>query len=170
VGSNNKHKGYRKQWDPITSITAYFTSLDKFQTSLADRGIATSIKEMTMAAGLVGKSIWNSSEFHNYSDSGPFELWNLHQNFIFLIVKCVPANSEHVSSSLESSPAIDSSNFMNQKMFSGLRHIPASVVHALTALMYSKANRKCDIAVQKNNLHEEVEQQQDRVLGARIDR
>jgi hypothetical protein len=28
-----------------------------------------------------------------------------------------------------------------------LRHIPSNVVHALTALMYSKANRKCDIAV-----------------------
>jgi hypothetical protein len=51
-----------------------------------------------------------------------------------------------------------------------LRHIPANVVHALTALMYSKANRKHDSAVQKNNLHEEVEQQQDHVLGARIDR
>jgi hypothetical protein len=51
-----------------------------------------------------------------------------------------------------------------------LQNIPANVVHALTALKYSKANRKCDIAVQKNNLHEEVEQQQDRVLGARIDR
>jgi hypothetical protein len=51
----------------------------------------------------------------------------------------------------------------------GLRNIPANFVHALTALKYSKANRKCDIAVQKNNLHEEVEQQQDRVLGARID-
>jgi len=52
----------------------------------------------------------------------------------------------------------------------GLRNIPANVVHALTALKYSKANRKRDIAVQKNNLHEEVEQQQDCVLGARIDR
>ncbi len=52
----------------------------------------------------------------------------------------------------------------------GLRNIPANVVHALTALKYSKANRKRDIAIQKNNLHEEVEQQQDRVLGARIDR
>ncbi len=52
----------------------------------------------------------------------------------------------------------------------GLRCIPANVVHALTALKYSKANRKRDIAVQKNNLHEEVEQQQDHVLGARIDR
>ncbi len=52
----------------------------------------------------------------------------------------------------------------------GLRNIPANVVHALTPLKYSKANRKCDIAVQKNNLHEEVEQQQERVLGARIDR
>jgi hypothetical protein len=52
----------------------------------------------------------------------------------------------------------------------GLRNIPANIVHALTALKYSKANRKCDIVVQKNNLHEEVEQQQDCVLGARIDR
>jgi hypothetical protein len=53
---------------------------------------------------------------------------------------------------------------------SGLQKIPPNVVHALTALMYSKANRKCDIVVQKNNLSEEVEQQQDRVLPARIDR
>ncbi len=30
----------------------YFIGLDKFQTSLADRGIATRIKEMTMAAGV----------------------------------------------------------------------------------------------------------------------
>ncbi len=51
-----------------------------------------------------------------------------------------------------------------------LQNIPANVVHALTAVKYSKANRIRDIAVQKNNLHEEVEQQQDRVLGARIDR
>jgi hypothetical protein len=52
----------------------------------------------------------------------------------------------------------------------GLWHIPPNVVHALTALKYSKANRKHNIAVQKNNLHEEVEQQHDRVLGVRIDR
>ena len=52
----------------------------------------------------------------------------------------------------------------------GLRHIHANVVHACTALMYSKANRKRDILVRKNNLNEEVEQQQDRVLAARIDR
>ncbi len=45
-----------------------------------------------------------------------------------------------------------------------------NVVHALSALKYSKTNRKHDIAVQKNNLHEEAEQQQDRVLDARIDR
>jgi hypothetical protein len=31
--------------------------------------------------------------------------------------------------------------------YSGLRNIPPSVVHSLTALMYSKANRKHDIAV-----------------------
>jgi hypothetical protein len=32
----------------------------------------------TLATTLVGKSIWNSAEFRNYSDSGPFELWNFH--------------------------------------------------------------------------------------------
>ncbi len=50
---------------------------------------------------------------------------------------------------------------------SGLWNIPSNVVHALTTLMYSKAH---DIAVQKNNLSEEVEQQQDHVLASRIDR
>ncbi len=53
---------------------------------------------------------------------------------------------------------------------SGLQKIPPNVVHALIALMYSKANRKRDIAVQKTNLSKEVEQQQDHVLAARIDR
>ncbi len=38
---------------------------------------------------LVGKSIQNSAESHNYSDSGPFELRNFHRNFIFPILKCV---------------------------------------------------------------------------------
>jgi hypothetical protein len=52
----------------------------------------------------------------------------------------------------------------------GLQYIPPNVIHALTALKYSKANRKHNIAVQKSNLHEEVEQQQDCVLGVRIDR
>jgi hypothetical protein len=51
-----------------------------------------------------------------------------------------------------------------------LRNIPPNVVHALTTLKYSKANRKHDIAVQKNNLHNEVEQKQDHVLDARIER
>jgi hypothetical protein len=53
---------------------------------------------------------------------------------------------------------------------SGMQNIPPNVVHALTASMYSKANRKRDIVVRKNNLNEEVEQQQDRVLAAGIDR
>jgi hypothetical protein len=35
----------------------------------------------------------------------------------FPIVKCVPANSKHVFSGLESSPAIVSSDFMNRKKF-----------------------------------------------------
>jgi hypothetical protein len=46
-----KSEGYAKQWDPTTSITAYFTGLDKFCTSLTDRGISTSVNKMTMAAG-----------------------------------------------------------------------------------------------------------------------
>jgi hypothetical protein len=55
-----KTEGYGKQWDPTTSITAYFTSIKKFQTSLADRGISTSIKEMSMAAGA---RMWASEMF-----------------------------------------------------------------------------------------------------------
>jgi hypothetical protein len=39
------------------SITAYFTGLDKFQISLADRGISTSVKEKAMAAGA---QMWES--------------------------------------------------------------------------------------------------------------
>jgi hypothetical protein len=39
---------------------AYFTGLDKFRTSLADCGIATSIKEMAMAAGA---RMWESEMF-----------------------------------------------------------------------------------------------------------
>jgi hypothetical protein len=48
---NYKTKGYCKAWDPTMSITAYFTGLDRFQISLDDRGISTSIKEKTMATG-----------------------------------------------------------------------------------------------------------------------
>ncbi len=55
-----KSKGYAKQWDPTTSITAYFTGLDKFRTSLADRGISTSVNAMTMAAGAL---MWESEMF-----------------------------------------------------------------------------------------------------------
>jgi hypothetical protein len=55
-----KAEGYGKQWDPTTSITAYFTSLEKFRTSLADQGIATNMEEMTMAAGA---RMWESKMF-----------------------------------------------------------------------------------------------------------
>jgi hypothetical protein len=43
-----------------TSITAYFTQLDRFQVSLGDRGIATSDDEKTMAAGA---QMWKSEMF-----------------------------------------------------------------------------------------------------------
>jgi hypothetical protein len=42
---------YNNPWDPTTSITAYFTQLDRFQVSLGNHGIATSYAEKTMAAG-----------------------------------------------------------------------------------------------------------------------
>jgi hypothetical protein len=55
-----KSKGYAKHWDPTTSITAYFTGLDKFRTSLAYRGISTSVDKMMMAAG---EWMWESEMF-----------------------------------------------------------------------------------------------------------
>ncbi len=55
-----KAEGYGKQWDITTSITAYFTGRNKFRTSLADQGIATSIEEMMMAAGA---RMWESKMF-----------------------------------------------------------------------------------------------------------
>jgi hypothetical protein len=55
-----KSAGFNAPWDPTMSITAYFTSLDRFQISLGDRGIATSNAEKTMAAGA---QMWNSEMF-----------------------------------------------------------------------------------------------------------
>jgi hypothetical protein len=55
-----KAEGYGNEWDPTTSITAYFTAFDKFRTSLADRGISTSVDKMTMAAGA---RMWESEMF-----------------------------------------------------------------------------------------------------------
>jgi hypothetical protein len=55
-----KTNGYNTPWDPTTSITAYFTQLDRFQVSLGDRGIATSNQEKTMAAGA---QMWQSEMF-----------------------------------------------------------------------------------------------------------
>ena len=45
-----KAEGCGKQWDPTTSITAYFTALDKFHTSLANHSISTSVDKMTTVA------------------------------------------------------------------------------------------------------------------------
>jgi hypothetical protein len=55
-----KTEGYKVPWDPTTSITAYFTGLKKIKNSLADSGISTSVKEMTMA---VGARMWESKMF-----------------------------------------------------------------------------------------------------------
>jgi hypothetical protein len=55
-----KTEGYKAPWDPTTSITAYFTGLKKFKNSLADRGISTSVEEITMAAGA---RMWENEMF-----------------------------------------------------------------------------------------------------------
>ncbi len=55
-----KTEGYKAPWDPTTSITAYFTGLEKFKNSLANRGISTSVEEMTMA---VGARMWENEMF-----------------------------------------------------------------------------------------------------------
>ncbi len=55
-----KTEGYKTLWDPTTSITAYFTGLEKFKNSLANCGILTSVKEMTMTAGA---RMWESKMF-----------------------------------------------------------------------------------------------------------
>ncbi len=55
-----KTKGYHKAWDTTMSITAYFTCLDRFQISLDDRGVWTSIKEKMMGAGA---KMWESEMF-----------------------------------------------------------------------------------------------------------
>jgi hypothetical protein len=52
--------GYNAVWDPTTSITVYFTTLDRFQVSLKDRGIATSVEEKCMTAG---SQMWASKMF-----------------------------------------------------------------------------------------------------------
>ena len=55
-----KTTGYNTPWDPTTSITAYFTLLDRFQILLTDRGISTSKAKKTMAAGA---QMWQSELF-----------------------------------------------------------------------------------------------------------
>ncbi len=57
---NYKTEGYKKAWAPTMSITAYFTGFDKFQISLVDRGISTSIKEKVIG---VGARMWESKMF-----------------------------------------------------------------------------------------------------------
>jgi hypothetical protein len=57
---NYKTEGYKKAWDPTMSITAYFTGLYKFQISLADHSILTSVEEKVMEAGA---RMWESKMF-----------------------------------------------------------------------------------------------------------
>jgi hypothetical protein len=55
-----KATGYNNPWDPTTSITVYFSQLDRFQVSLGNCGIATSDAEKTMTAGA---QMWQSEMF-----------------------------------------------------------------------------------------------------------
>ncbi len=90
---------------------------------------------------LVGKSAWNSTEFCDYSNLGPFPPWNFDRNFIFPIVKLVPANSEHVPAILEYFPTIDSSNFMHRKRFLPLIIFPPKLHLLVLHHNPSRANR-----------------------------
>jgi hypothetical protein len=55
-----KTNGYNTPWDPMMSITAYFSLLNHFQVLLGDCRIATSNEEKTMAAGA---QMWQSEMF-----------------------------------------------------------------------------------------------------------
>jgi hypothetical protein len=57
---NYKNECYCKPWDPTTSITAYFTGLNKIQISLDNHSILTSVKEKMIATGV---RIWESEMF-----------------------------------------------------------------------------------------------------------
>jgi hypothetical protein len=56
----HKTSGYNVPWDPMSSITTYFTYLDHFQISLGDHSITTSDEEKMMAAGA---QMWQSEMF-----------------------------------------------------------------------------------------------------------
>ncbi len=55
-----KTNGYNTPWDPMMSITAYFSLLNCLQVLLGNPGIATSNEEKTMAAGA---QMWQSEMF-----------------------------------------------------------------------------------------------------------
>jgi hypothetical protein len=97
--------------------TEIYLNRQKDKTKQSSKIMAPTYLSNYYSPTLVGKSARNSAGFRDYSNSGPFELQNFYRNFIFPIVKCVPANLKHVPAGLESSPTIDSSDFMNRKMF-----------------------------------------------------
>ena len=68
---------------------------------------------------------------------------------LFFRSKCVPANSEHVSSGSESSPAIDSSKFMNWKTFPPLVFFwPAMKIFSHVYLSrYLKIHNPVDVGI-----------------------
>jgi hypothetical protein len=76
---------------------------------------------------LVGKSTQNCAEFHNYSNSGPFFCLNFDWNFVFRIVKLVPAESEQVPAILVFYPTNNVLDFMHWKRFLPLIIFPAKI-------------------------------------------
>ncbi len=60
---------------------------------------------------------WKACSRPHKTGQSPTRRFLLTPQLVVQVIKCVPTNSEHVSSGSESSPAIDSSNFMNQKTF-----------------------------------------------------
>jgi hypothetical protein len=74
------------------------------------------------------KSSLNSADFCNYFDSGPFHPQDFHWNSIFPIINFVPANLKHIHASSEYFPAINSSNFMHQKMLLPFFILPKKII------------------------------------------
>jgi hypothetical protein len=94
-----------------------------------------SLFESSAINSLVGKSARNSAEFRYYSDSGPFPCQNFDQNFVFPIIKLVPANLEHGILS-----AINSSEFIHWKKFPSFFILPAKI----TSTRFPSKTSRCN--------------------------
>jgi hypothetical protein len=64
-------------------VAQFYTSHQLQCISNGAQGLATGGGMVANNDALVGKSVRNPAEFHDYSNSRPFKLQNFHRNFIF---------------------------------------------------------------------------------------